>query len=432
MARKNRRRRGRGKDTQKSTPAARAEKTASTIQKKRIAVLMDTSIIRTTSEAELISRRVADFVRQQASESDVHVRFLLPDLVVEERVFRMEEEAQRLLRSTRKIESLVGKSLEIGDVDLAEGVRAAVERQIAELSMERIQLDVTKVDWSQVVDDAVRRRAPFSEEPSQEKGFRDAIIGETCIQHAEAMEESEELLILVFEDRRLSDMVESRLQGRPSVQVVASLDELDGVLREIRQKVDRERIARLRDGAGKLFFDAVAKSGFYYDGKVRERVAREAIRSLSEIPRNADRRRNGTWYIAAPTFVERSGKRVHWSSKITVEAEALRSQTMGGEHGTFWGALGMEPLFIPGTGTPATGIEESNPFLGGGSWTQFGSPWPPKAPEFPSSIVVGKGKSIVHVIWSTKVDESESLDDPQIERIEVEGTEWSREGQMGQ
>lgn len=136
----------------------------------------------------------------------------------------MLEEARKLTRYARRIEHLLGFQLNITK-DLIESIVANnVEKQIRKHGIRVLTLDVNRVNWNQLMLDAVYRRPPLSP-GDKEKDFRDALIAETFLQLVSSSRAT--WIAFVTQDKLLTDSVSARTQGLARVRVIQSIEALE-------------------------------------------------------------------------------------------------------------------------------------------------------------------------------------------------------------
>jgi hypothetical protein len=288
-----------------------------------------------------------------------------------------------------------------------ERVNQAVEREREELGLLPLDLDTTKVDWQRLMLDACYRRAPFQEGEKKEKGFRDALIGESFLQLVADSPKAADVcrVVLVTCDKLLTSAVNSRLSAVPNAAVLLSIQELKGLINTLSSDVDEAFIARLRSKAEKLFFvSGESRDTLYYTHNIRQRLMETFEATLARTPdelTDTTYRRNGQWWINAPTFVRKEVSRVFWSSRLDIETEAIRVSAVSPTASyTQYNALAMRSL----------------------------SDMMMKAttPSVPSLIhtATHRGMDAYEVIWSTEVTMSETLEQVLMEDMKHIGVTW--------
>src|SRR5207237_81766 len=139
----------------------------------------DTNQLYTGSAAHLLRAELKKLIEESRSHTDIQIEWLIPEIVRWEREYQMTAAAQELLPTLGKLERLLGHNLGINEEILSSRVQDAIDKQVHELTLKVISVDVGAVDWTNLMVAAAFRHAPF-EKGNKEKGFRDAVIVE-CV-----------------------------------------------------------------------------------------------------------------------------------------------------------------------------------------------------------------------------------------------------------
>ncbi len=406
-------------------------------------IILDTSQLYTGSASALFREEVVRLVEDARRHRDIQVSWYIPEIVKLERMYQMQEAAREILPALAKLERLLGHSFGIGEELLDERVNSAIDRQVTSLGIHLLPLDVAKVDWNRVVEDAAARRPPF-DAGKHEKGFRDAIVAETFLQLVDSSPKSASScrLTLVTGDERLALATDERTRDSANVRTVRSLEELKDLINTVVGDVTEEFLKGIRDAASRCFFVKGDQSTLFYKADVRGRITSQFSADLERLPPGASVRRNGTWYISAPRFSEKRGQRVHWVTTVRVAAKALKLETSRGAQLTT-AALGLEAppggvgVALPPVGKEAVGgfVSSSQPspvvssmsisdllrgvastktladILGGGTLQT-------------REVLVSEGESVFEVDWSVTVTARRNLVKPAVDEIRHVETTW--------
>jgi len=310
---------------------------------------------------------------------------------------------------------------------LLDRVRAKIDEKEGELGLQEIKLDHTKVDWPRVVQASVYRRPPF-DPGEKEKGFRDALIAESFLQLLEVSPKTPSVCRLVFvtNDQLLSEAVRERIAGLANASVLSGIEELKGLINSVVSNVAEDFIALLKPKAAKMFFvSSDDKDALYYKGEVGEQIRNRFKVQLEAKPEGATFRKNGTWYISAPNFSRKEGRRVFWASRVEVEVEAGNVVKAGqGQYPQIGLTTTLSQLAAPKP-QEATGLakyidELANPpsFNVGSSWKDLLSQW---ADSPDTKVVTHKGKDVFEVLWSAEVTMAKDLKKGAVEDIKHVG-----------
>lgn len=304
-----------------------ASKKAPKPRKQAIHVVFDTSAIFTKEAHYLLAKDVEKLIDSCRQHRDVELVWHLPEVVVDERTAQMQRIAAEHLPAIGRLERLLGNKLNITREGLHERIDAAIRRSVREYGLTISRLDAEAVNWPQLIRRAVYREPPFSDAPKTEKGFRDAIVLETFLQIANSKPRSPGSchIALVAGDELLRVAAGTATTEARNVRVLASVDELKGLINTLVAKVDEEFVAKIRKQAGIFFFQRDDDSCLLRQAKILEKAKRHHDDELTAVPDDADFRKNVEWRVAPPRFVGKQKQRVTWASRIEVLAEVYRA-----------------------------------------------------------------------------------------------------------
>ncbi|HAX41182.1 MAG TPA: hypothetical protein PLF84_14635 [Bryobacteraceae bacterium] len=401
--------------------------------KRQLRVVFDSNVLYTGSASDLVQKEVVAIV-EQSKYPDLEVVWYLPEIVRHERHYQMRKKALDLQPGLAKIEKLLGHNLGITEEILLKRVEDTVAQRQSDLGLVLLKLNYEEVDWERMARDSAYRRAPF-QVGDTEKGFRDALLAESFLQLVGDSPKASQAcrIVLVTGDKLLTEAVESRLNSAGNVRVIASVEELRGFINTLVSEVDETFVALWKDRAAKKFFIQKDESTLYYAEHIRDLIAKKFEKELAVVPAGAQLRKNGIWRISSPNFSKKSGQRVHWVSRIEVEAEATRAMAGGreivldrplmlnqalssiGAHSGPYGSLpvldafGLPlgrntasssalPLQAPLSLSVVPNVETAAPSL-----PSFATLLSGLAAASNSTVVTHRGKDIFEVLWSVDV-----------------------------
>jgi len=219
--------------------------------------------------------------------------------------------------------------------------------------------------------------------------------------------------------------------GRENVQILASADELLGLINTLLSTVPEDYVARLQAKASDYFYkSAETPTGLFLDVNVRSTIENQCRNELNEKPPEADRRSSGTWFLALPRFVKKDRQRVHWASRISIEAKAYKQHPQPQYENVTYATQGT--VANMGLGTLGSLYGKTNP-----SEVTFNIAGQPRSATIHSQTVLGdwwygnetliaSGKTVVDVNWSVSVSVHRAFSRPRIESIEFVETTWER------
>jgi len=406
-------------------------------------LFLDTSQLYTGSASDLVNESLRRLMEESRAHRDISVEWWMPDIVRGEREYQMNEEAKLLLPTLSRLERLLGHKLGIDEQILEGRVRETIERQLSELGISVAGLSVRDVDWQTLISDAISRRPPF-EKGKTEKGFRDAIIGESFMQLVSGSPKSPSVcrLVLITGDQTLAQAIENRTAATVNVRVLRSLDEVQNLINTLASNVTEQFVAGLRNVASEYFFSEKTKDGLFYTEKLREKIHQDFGARLAELPKGATSRENGTWHIAPPSFLQKTGQRVRWLTTIKIDADGYNVELREPSGLLLTPAVPLEfsQLIGPLGGIPATkppgglvlGGPAAQPLSVGGLGADLGSrclyrsafQYGPVESTNARKVQVAEGYTLFHVTWSVIVTANAKLTRPKIENLEWKETRW--------
>jgi hypothetical protein len=399
--------------------------------------VFDTSVLYTGSASDLVSLEAAKLIKD-CDFSDLEIQWHLPEIVRHERQYQMQRKALDMLPTIGKIEKLLGHNLAFTNDILLDRVEKAVIRGHEELGLLKLALDQSKVDWNRVTLDSVYRRLPF-EHGEKEKGFRDCLVIETFIQLVANSPKTPKVcrIVLVSADKLIAAAVQSRVAESTNTAVVPNLDGLKGLINTLVSEVDEGYLALLKPKAEKMFFIPKDETTLYYRENIRQRLGKKFAADLLVPPPGAMSRKNGTWRISAPNFEKKTIRRIQWTSRIEIEAEASKTISQSPSLGSplFHTAPSGVTESIGALAMPATNtvdfhnlaLSDWNKPLDFSELEKFGTGVDWRKNIFISSLGVvtsHKGVDAYEVLWGADVTNSRELRRATIDEIKHVGATW--------
>ena len=406
-------------------------------QRPQLRVVFDTNILFTDSASDLVRQEAVNLIKESTF-PDLEIQWYLPEMVRHERQYQMQKRALELLPPIAKVERLLGHNLAINEQLLVDSVEKVVSLRLEELGLLSLALNDSKVDWRCVALDAAYRRPPFKDGET-EKGFRDRIIVESFLQLVDDSPKTPNIcrIVLVSGDGLVAQTVKARIAGLTNSGVLATLEELKGLINTLVSQVDEAFLAFLKPKAEKLFFIPKEESTLFYRERIKEKLNERFATELAAPPPGATSRTNGTWRISAPNFVKKTGRRIQWTSRIAVEAKA--SKTVSHSPAIESSSLQIAPTanrlsyytFISDLLTsqsaevgniarpvPLSGLAKPGGTINlANSLVDFGPP---------SSVTTHEGVDVYEVLWSADVTTSRELRRPSIDEIRHGEPTWEQ------
>jgi len=202
-------------------------------------VVFDSNQIWTGSAYQFLPKPVSSLIRTLSFRQSSDVHWYIPEVVRLEREYQMMSAAEELLPSISKLERLTGASFGVTREVLRARINSIIAKAIEDHRIEVPSFDSDAVNWHEIVSRAVTRLPPF-EAGETEKGFRDAIIGETFYQLRNRLGLSlPAQLVLVSSDRLLISAVKDKFGSRPEIGLYKNIQELETNLVALSEKLDQ-------------------------------------------------------------------------------------------------------------------------------------------------------------------------------------------------
>lgn len=407
----------------------RVAKKKSKKAKPELRVVLDTNVLYTKPAHYLFSRAVSELITETSTHDDLKVVWYLPEVVVGERRYQMKQAAAGLLPWIQQMERLLGHNLNITAQVCESRVNDAIQSQLTAHAVEVLNLDVREVNWDDLIVAAVDRLPPF-DAGEKEKGFRDALICEAFFQLVSDAPATPGVcrVVLVSGDERLREAADARTKQNKNVRVLASIDDLKGLINTLVSKVGEEFVQKHLAKATRFFFTKDDETSLYYRENVRERVREEFGSELSALPPGTTERENGNWLIAPPRFVRKDARRVFWSSRIAVEAETYRRSNPDLPNfdprllrniGRLLRSGSTGALSPPETTLSSTGPTDIG--MGGGWRTESQEHF---VPPVGRRVLVLKGRTVFDVRWSVSIAPDEGFRAARLEEVRFVETAW--------
>ena len=236
-------------------------------------------------------------------------------------------------------------------------------------------------------------------------------------------------------DELLSKAVNDRISNLPNVSILASIEELKGLINTLVSDVDEEFIARLKPKAARLFFTSKDdKDALFYKEDVRGQIAEKFKVELAARPEGTTFRSDGTWRISQPNFARKVGRRIFWTSRIEIDVEAGNVTIERESAVSFFTPLAavgsITSPFISGMVMPqpsSHGTAQSPHYLSAlNSLQNINSAANLLASGLPSEsrVVTQKGRDVYEVLWNAEVTLAKELRKALIDDIKHIDINW--------
>lgn len=427
--------------------------------KPNLFVVFDTSVLFTQVAYNLVRSEVRHLIEMNSQHSDLSIKWYLPNIVIDERRYQMQNKAFELLPSIEKLEKLLGHNLNITTDILIVRVNEAIDKQLEELNISTLDIDTSEVDWKALMNRAVYRLPPF-ESGETEKGFRDSIIAETFLQLFRKSPKTPSVcrLAIVANDKLLSEYTRVYTKDAKNVRVLYSISELESLINTLVSEVTEEFVGELEEKARRYFFEEENQNCLFYKEKIRAKINSSYKQELEKVPREGLLRENGTWWINPPVFLKKESRRIFYMTPILVNTKLFRFESstsdisnillldsdadqlhaapsLGSYPRLSFSSIGQSFLNLGQNDTLQNPSQFSGASLSGiamPSVDYFGeqNTFPNRSgtqQNISRKVKVSDGQSRFEVHWSANITQNKKLTVPRIDKIQFVSTKWGEE-----
>ncbi|MFT4797481.1 MAG: hypothetical protein ACI9W1_000901 [Candidatus Azotimanducaceae bacterium] len=290
-------------------------------------VFVDTNIIFSKSACYLISKSVVDFVDEMKGIEGLRLNWSMADMVINERRYQMNRAAHEITKHAETFERLTGSQLNFNENTINIGIESIINQAIKEMGIQLLVPNYSEISLEEIAQKSAGRLLPFEHVEKNEKGFRDAIIGETFLQHYQASKENSSLFAFVTRDAALRKWIKDLKLD--NVRPLEDLGQLESLINILLSEQSEETIKSVLPTAQKLFFQSDSESGLYRTADIRNKILTNYASELNDKLSTysfTDRRTNGTWYISPPIFKKRDRNTITWISPLEIGFEIIEEQ----------------------------------------------------------------------------------------------------------
>jgi hypothetical protein len=309
----------------------------------RVEAVFDTSSIKTENPSFLYRLALPTAAEDLRQRPLLKLGLHFPSMVLDERRHQMRVGASAWAAHHDKAQKFLGRPDRMTEEAVSRMVDVRILNDLTSVSAHELTLDQALVNWPRLLQDAAFRRPPFDDAEKTEKGFRDAIIGETFLQLASRGEEGT-VYVLVTGDKLLTAMVEQRSAALArDIVVVNDIERLVEAITIRLLGIPEHNIELMRRSAKLLFARPMAESGLLAEKGIVEAIKRDI---LAVIGLDTDIALNSvltTLQVEEPEFLGEADGRVRWVT--TLRFRLPRLQTLLGLMG--YEAPPLPPNLVP-------------------------------------------------------------------------------------
>lgn len=302
-------------------------------------LIPDTNILWHEKKDKCVAPAFSKFWEDYGAKYEIEL--VLPEVVLGELLYQHTTSAlttlERINTQFENLSSFASRDYKhrVNSKRVRHDVEAKFASWISSLSAAIVKTPVDQIDWSKIIEDAIWRRPPFTEDKDKknEKGFRDALILQTVCFIADSREMD---IAFVSNDSLLIAATKERLREKKQCSFYETLDEFSSYLRLLDEKLTNEFVQAIQRRARARFFAQNDPSCLYrretITRKIRDQFASEFVfpgptRVLSQALQGVlsggsfskweEASAEGIW-IKKPSFIELQGESDFvWDSRVT-------------------------------------------------------------------------------------------------------------------
>jgi len=353
-------------------------------------IVLDTNAIVSGSPAELFSLPAKSILSSELP-TDVRATWYMPDMVRLERIAQMAKIAISYEPNFRKLSKLMGIDSLVSEDSIYSRIESLAEGQMNKLGIKTISLDYSRVDWGHLMVKSARRKPPFSPDERSEKGFKDAIILESCMQLIDGLELWEDRhFVLVTNDELLGGEFDRINEGSLFIRRFQGIAEVGGYFQQESLEIPDNLLAIYESLTPSLLESLRVQ----VDNMLNQKFGAK----LLTVPSEGLRRVNDPWKSTSlPLLDGRQDDRLRWNSLVTLD----------------FSAFGILDFSAAGRSTATDDAEFAALTFLHRNYALNVTPRP-----------VDRGYAMYRVYWSTRIVEPNDLVDPILEDIQAIGHRW--------
>jgi hypothetical protein len=303
-------------------------------------VLVDTSILFAEDKAPPVDPKF-----DECWEKHQHLgklELVIPDVVCLELHFQQATSALKArdeaVKHTAKVAEITHRkhTHRLDENAIRNQVGQKLDRWLSSKGGNRLPTPTSRIDWNQVIDASVWRKAPFSfdaKNKDNEKGFRDALILETLVDFVEN-DPRQVSFVFICADHLLQTSANQRLSSDRRFTSVESLDDFASFLKLNDEKLTSEFIRAILSRASGKFFTEDDPSCLYIREGVTTKILSEHAAEFEDpdsktkpgyfsltppgTPTKWETAGSGQFWIRAAVFSHLVHPReYHWTSTVT-------------------------------------------------------------------------------------------------------------------
>ena len=247
-------------------------------------IVPDTNAIYPKNPSDLFGTSFVNGIRKLIDDESETIEVQIPQMVLLERAHQRAETAKLNYEKIKSGSKILKEShnfeIPLENINYQVIERTSLrqlEEEAERLGFKIIPTPSENINWSQVVEDAAWRRAPF-ENNDTEKGFRDRVIFETVAAFCE--DDTSNQIFFICDDDILADKTRLDIQ-RPLFSVESDLNSIFDQVR-IKQKENKDFAIEVFSKIAKEFYDKEQNSGLFVDAGLQTKIRDQYIHTIQE------------------------------------------------------------------------------------------------------------------------------------------------------
>jgi len=221
-------------------------------------LVVDTNCLWHADKKHVVHPTFQEFWDAHTTKFDI--RLVIPEVVKGEILFQQTTSTLRTLeRVNQQFENISGSTGKnykhrLTETRLRRDVQTRLDKWIGKVNGDVEPTPVVSIDWPALIQSAIWRKPPFTEDKETEKGFRDSLILETvasfCLHHPDAE------IAFVCNDRLLREETTERLKSFDKLSVYENIQAFEAYLKLTLEQLTEDFVRDIQRKAKVKFFSS--------------------------------------------------------------------------------------------------------------------------------------------------------------------------------
>jgi len=301
-------------------------------------VIPDTNILWFKDKSVVVNPEFDSFWKRYQNDSKLDL--VIPEVVMGEILFQQSTSAIKLMNKAatniKEISSIT--NFDYSHRITASKIKSQIKKRLNKWAKAHkstvIATPITKINWVEIIQNSIWRTPPFESDaknPTNEKGFRDALILETVTEYCHSNTDDCQIAF-ICNDHLLRKTTAKKLKGEERFSVYESIDDFESYLKLQHEELTDKFIKSILQRASRKFFQLNNTNCLFAKEKIRQRIIAKYERYI-EIPKLSEESGSalgllhldkwepasgGKYLVGNAQFVEIEDKNIyHWSTIVT-------------------------------------------------------------------------------------------------------------------